>query len=98
MLLYAESRPELGILPAGSGSDFVRTFGFSQRLEEAVIHLTGRETYPVDVGVLEGAWGTRYFLNAADVGVLGATVQTAERLSRRWGSLLVASSHARLFW
>ena len=79
--------PTLGILPAGSGCDFVRTFGFSQRLEDCVTHLVGEETYPVDVGVTEGAWGTRYFLNAADVGVLGATVERAERMSRRWGSL-----------
>jgi len=79
--------PTLGILPAGSGSDFVRTFGFSQRLEEAVRHLTGQDAYLVDVGVIEGAWGTRYFLNAADIGVLGATVKRAERMSRRWGAL-----------
>jgi YegS/Rv2252/BmrU family lipid kinase len=79
--------PILGVLPAGSGSDFVRTFGFSQRLEESVRHLRGDDTYAIDVGVIEGAWGRRHFLNVADVGVLGATVQTAERMSRRWGLL-----------
>jgi YegS/Rv2252/BmrU family lipid kinase len=79
--------PILGILPAGSGSDFVRTFGFSQRLEEAVRHLTGDETYPIDVGVIEGTWGRRHFLNAVNVGVLGSTVHRAQRMSRRWGTL-----------
>ncbi|MCJ7725585.1 MAG: hypothetical protein MUP76_04270, partial [Acidimicrobiia bacterium] len=79
--------PTLGILPAGSGSDFVRTFGFSQSLEEAVRHLTGDETYLIDIGVIEGSWGTRYFLNAVNIGVLGATVKRAERVSRRWGTL-----------
>ncbi len=78
--------PTLGILPAGSGSDYIRTFGISQMLEEAVRHLTGDETYRVDVGVIEGSWGTRYFLNVADVGVLGATVKRAGRMSRRWGT------------
>ncbi|MBU1865237.1 MAG: diacylglycerol kinase family lipid kinase [Actinobacteria bacterium] len=79
--------PTLGILPAGSGSDYVRTFGFSQKLEEAVRHLTGSETYLVDVGIIEGSWGIRHFLNAANIGVLGATVKRAEQMSRRWGSL-----------
>jgi len=87
MRLPWDEPPTLGILPAGSGSDFVRTFGFSQKLEEAVRHLTGDESYLVDVGVIQGAWGTRYFLNAADTGILGATVQRAERMSRRWGTL-----------
>lgn len=79
--------PILGILPAGSGSDFVRTFGFPQNLEDAARHLSGPETYAVDVGVLEGTWGRRHFLNAADLGLLGATVERAEGLSRRWGRL-----------
>ena len=87
MHLDLNPKPVLGILPAGSGSDFVRTFGFSQRLEETVRHLSGDATYPVDVGVIEGAWGRRHFLNAVDIGVLGATVQRAAGMSRRWGPL-----------
>jgi len=85
MRLEWDEPPILGVLPAGSGSDFVRSFGFSQRLEDAVRHLSGDQTYLVDVGLLEGSWGKRYFLNAANVGVLAATVKRAERLSRRWG-------------
>lgn len=77
--------PTLGILPAGSGSDFVRTFGFSQSLEEAVPHLLGDETYPVDAVAVEGAWGVRRAINAVDAGLLGATVKRAEgRLRRLW--------------
>jgi len=87
MRLEWDEPPTLGILPAGSGSDFVRTFGFSQRLEDAVRHLSGEETYLVDVGLLEGSWGKRYFLNATNVGVLAATVKRAARLSRRRGLL-----------
>ncbi len=79
--------PVLGILPAGSGSDFVRTFGVPQDPEGAVVHLTGPDVYPVDVGVLEGDFGTRHFLNAVNVGLLAATVRRAEGLSRRLGGL-----------
>ena len=79
--------PTLGILPSGSGCDFIRSFGFAQTLEEAVRHLEGEETYPIDVGVACGAWGERRFLNALDAGVIGATVKTAQRFTRRLGRL-----------
>jgi diacylglycerol kinase (ATP) len=79
--------PTLGVLPAGSGCDFVRTFRFSQVLEEAAEHLVGDATYAVDVGVAEGAWGVRRFLNVLDIGVIAATVRTAERATRRLGRL-----------
>jgi YegS/Rv2252/BmrU family lipid kinase len=79
--------PILAILPAGSGSDFVRTFGFSQSLEEAVPHLLGDETYAVDVVAVEGAWGVRRAINAVDAGLLGATVKRAEGRLRRLGRL-----------
>lgn len=77
--------PTLGILPAGSGCDFVRTFGLPQDLEEAARHLTGEATYLVDVGVAEGSWGVRRFLNVLDIGVIAATVRTAEGITRHMG-------------
>lgn len=80
-----QSPPTLGVLPAGSGCDFVRTFRFSQVLEEAADHLTGEGILPIDVGVAEGSWGTRRFLNVLDVGVVAATVRTAEGPTRRLG-------------
>jgi diacylglycerol kinase (ATP) len=77
--------PTLGVLPAGSGSDFIRTFGISQRLEDAAGHLGGDQVYPSDVGVLRGAWGERHFINVGDAGVLAALVQRSERLPRWLG-------------
>jgi YegS/Rv2252/BmrU family lipid kinase len=79
--------PTVGILPAGSGSDFIRTFGMSQHLEEAVTHLTSGSTYPVDVLSVEGEWGIRRAVNAVDAGVLGATVKRADGLTRRLGRM-----------
>lgn len=80
-----EHPPTLGVLPAGSGSDFVRTFGISQRLEEAARHLSGDQVYPSDVGLLRGSWGERHFINVGDAGVLAALVKRAESLPRRLG-------------
>ena len=54
-------------------------------MEEAARHLSGGDTRLIDVGVAEGAWGVRRFLNVLDVGVIAATVRTAERGTRRLG-------------
>jgi diacylglycerol kinase (ATP) len=81
-----ESPPTLGILPAGSGSDFVRTFGIPNDLEQAADHLVSDMEYAVDVGLLSGAFGTRYFLNAANTGIAARTVVEAKRFPDWMGS------------
>jgi diacylglycerol kinase (ATP) len=78
--------PVLGVLPAGTGCDLLRTFGIPQSLGGAARHLATDDVYPIDVGVLKGAWGTRYFVNVAQVGVGAAASQTAPRLARRLGA------------
>lgn len=78
--------PTLGILPAGSGSDFIRTFAIPNQLEAAADHLLDDERYPVDVGRLRGHFGRRYFLNAANAGIGARTVVEAGRLPNWMGS------------
>ena len=78
--------PTLGILPAGSGSDFIRTFAIPGRLESAADHLIDDSRYPVDVGLLEASFGNRYFLNAVNTGLGARTVVEAARLPSRLGS------------
>lgn len=79
--------PVLGILPSGTGCDLIRTFGIPQRLEDAAHHLTGDRTYRIDVGVLEGEWGRRHFVNVAQAGVGAAAAESAPRLPRWIGSV-----------
>jgi YegS/Rv2252/BmrU family lipid kinase len=79
--------PTLAILPAGSGSDFIRTFALPRKLEDAVKHLVTDAVYPCDVGRLAGSFGERYFLNVADVGVAAAAVKITERLPRWLGGV-----------
>jgi len=73
--------PTLGILPAGTGCDFVRVFGISQDMEQAARHLAGEETYRSDAAVLEGEWGRRYFINIAQAGIGAASATTADRIA-----------------
>ena len=77
-----EAPPTLAVLPAGSGSDFIRTFGLPRKLEKAADHLAGDDVYRCDVGLLEGDFGARYFLNVADIGVAGAAVRVTRLLPR----------------
>ncbi len=81
-----EEPPVVALLPSGTGSDFARTFALPQRLEEAAAHLVGDRTYPVDVGMAEGSWGTHAFVNEVQAGLGAATAGLAERLPRRIGS------------
>lgn len=85
-LEWPTGRPTLAILPAGSGSDFIRTFALPRRLEDAARHLATPDVYAIDVGRLEGSFGVRWFLNAANVGVGAGSVEAAARLPRVLGS------------
>lgn len=79
-------QPVLGVLPAGTGCDLLRTFGIPQDLGEAAHHLATEDTYPIDVVGLTGSWGTRYCVNVAQVGVGAAAAETAQRVPRGVGS------------
>jgi len=79
--------PTLAILPAGSGSDFIKTFGLPPSMEAAAGHLVTADRYPTDIGRIEGAFGTRYFLNAANVGVAAESARMAARLPRWLGGV-----------
>jgi YegS/Rv2252/BmrU family lipid kinase len=89
-----DSPPGLAILPAGSGSDFIRTFALPRNIEEAARRLATDDWYPTDVLRMEGAFGTIYALNAIELGVGAAAVTTAMRLPRWVGE----KRYAIAFW
>jgi diacylglycerol kinase (ATP) len=94
--------PELAILPRGTGTDFVRTFGIPSRLEGAVRVALDRGTRAIDVGraryvAWDGSPGAAYFANFAGAGISGAIARRANasskalggRLSFMWATLAV---------
>jgi diacylglycerol kinase (ATP) len=79
----------LGVVGAGSGCDFVRTFGLPGDATRAGLHLAGDNTYPLDVGRVRYDNGdgerARFFVNVAEAGLGGAVAARAERMSPRLG-------------
>ncbi len=79
--------PTVGVVPAGSGTDFIRTFALSRKLEDGVARLVRYEPYLCDLGRMEGSFGTRWFVNVVDVGLAAAAVVVGNRLPRPLGAL-----------
>jgi YegS/Rv2252/BmrU family lipid kinase len=88
----------LGVVAAGTGSDFIRTFGLPRGLPEAVERLAGDGIRRIDGGRVtyttpEGS-RTRFFANIAEAGIGAAVVARARRLP----GILGASVYFWAFW
>ncbi len=75
----------LGVVAAGTGADFARTFGLGRTATKAARHLTGTTVMPIDVGRIrcvgmDGEPVTHAFANMADIGWAAAVVHRAARL------------------
>jgi len=79
----------LGIVPAGSGSDFAHTVGVPSDWREACRRLARGRVRVVDVGqvTLDGR-STRYFDNTVGVGFDGVVTEQARRVKRLRGIAL----------
>ena len=85
----------LGVVAAGSGCDFVRSFGLPPDVEQAAAQLTGDEVRTIDVGTVTCADGNaRCFVNIAEAGLGGAVVAKAASLGRFLGGARYAAG----FW
>ena len=79
----------LGVVAAGTGCDFIKTFGIPAMPGHAAAHLDGPESFPIDIGKItyqqDGETVTRYFANIAEVGIGAAVVAKAAKLPRFLG-------------
>ncbi|MGE5360632.1 MAG: diacylglycerol/lipid kinase family protein [Bacteroidales bacterium] len=74
-------RPPLGIVPAGSGSDFIRSINVPRDATAALAVLEVGHAIPVDVGEIHCEPSVhRYFMNMAGCGASGRVV---ERFNKR---------------
>lgn len=79
----------LGIVSAGSGSDFARTFGLPDGVGDGIQHLTGDSHVEIDCGKVtfttESGEASEWFPNIAECGLGAEVVKRAESLPRRLG-------------
>ncbi len=104
--LEASERPVLGVLPAGTGCDLVRSIGMPRDLGEALEVLRSGERRRTDwmEVVLSGHDGRetqRVCINVAGFGMNGEIVARANRSSKRLGGRLtfaLATARTALSW
>lgn len=82
----------MGVIAAGTGSDFVKTFGLPAEMPaHAVAHLDGAEAFPIDIGKItytqDGKTVVRYLANVAEAGLGAEAVWRAQRLPRWFGPM-----------
>lgn len=74
----------LGIIPAGTGNDFIKTTGIPADPVEALHFLLEKPARPIDVGLANG----KAFLNVCGTGFDVMVLDHAERFKRRFHGLL----------
>ena len=88
----------VGVVAAGTGSDFIKTFGIPAMAGHAVAHLDGPESFSIDIGKItydhDGERAVRYFPNIAEVGLGAEVVARALRLPRWLGPTVYLAA----FW
>ncbi len=83
--------PVLGVIPAGAGCDLARSFGLPSDAEAAAGHLSGDNTYELDLMKItatlpEGGRNTRYAHNLAQVGMGAQQLRCAAKAPAWLGS------------
>lgn len=80
----------LGILPFGSGGDFIRSLSFSRDWRQGVDRLGEDQFCRIDAGRAQklGTMEERYFVNIAQVGLGGRVMLRVNALNRRWPALV----------
>lgn len=78
MQVEADQRPQLGILPTGTGNDLANNFGLTTDVDDAASKLFQGHTRPLDVGfVSDGDLQSEYWVNTLGFGFSGAVTVVA---------------------
>lgn len=82
IMLSKTKRPILGVLPNGTGNDFVRGTDLDLCVDELPAAILSSRTVDMDVAKVSSATGVRYFINIADIGFGGKVVQVLDKQRR----------------
>lgn len=73
LALLGRDRP-LAPLPLGTANNIVRSFGLPPHPEEIIAGWRKPVRRPFDVGVIEGPWGKRHFIEGVGVGLISRSI------------------------
>ena len=79
-LLVAGSDRAIAPLPLGTANNIVRSFGLPLKPEEIVQGWEGGTRRRFDVGVIEGPWGRRHFIEGVGVGLISRSIAVIEAI------------------
>nr|MBN1228126.1 diacylglycerol kinase family lipid kinase [Anaerolineae bacterium] len=85
MGIPADSRPQMGIIPAGSGNDFAHNLGLPNDPSEAIRCVLSNTTRKVDIGTIrDGSGRQEYWDNTVGIGFSGlVNIATRKHLKLR---------------
>ena len=83
-----DTRPELAVIPRGTGVDFVRSFDIPTKLDDAIRVAAAGHTRVIDLGrATYRSWGggdaSSYFANVASAGMSGAIAKRVNESKSR---------------
>lgn len=77
LAVLGRDRP-IAPLPLGTANNIVRSFGLSLKPEEIIDGWKNATRRPFDVGVVEGPWGKRHFIEGVGVGLISRSIAVIE--------------------
>jgi len=84
-MMRANRKPLLAIIPNGTGNDFYRSAFNNSTHGDFLSALKNPKLMSIDVGKVQSALGTQYFLNIADVGFGAAVVEILNKQRKYLG-------------
>jgi diacylglycerol kinase family enzyme len=74
----AGSRIPMAVLPLGTANNLARSLGVWAPIDTVIAGWAQARRLPIDLGIAEGPWGTRYFLEGVGAGLVSAGIRAAD--------------------
>src|SRR5688500_13349137 len=79
LALIGRDRP-LAPLPLGTANNIVRSFELPVRPEEIIDGWRHPQRRPFDIGVIEGPWGKRHFIEGVGIGLISRSIAVLDEI------------------